>query len=150
MGTINPLQQQTHTTYSLLLPAQHRGPSAEAETACDDHSASLFSVSEHSRCGSVTLPKSEMRAAFPSRFSASLIPFIDFMNGWSLTLCGGAVVNTAWPKNVLLFWACFGMGIKHPGCVRRRGRELWIFKRPTRNYRQIDIRSQILSRYENS
>lgn len=66
----------------------------------------------------------------------SLIPFSDFMSGWSLTLCGGAVVNTGQPKNVLLFWACFGMGIKHPGWVRGRARELWIYKCPTKTKTQ--------------
>ena len=76
----------------------------------------------------------------------SLIPFSDFMSGWSLTLCGGAVVNTGQPKNVLLFWACFGMGIKHPGWVRGRARELWIYKCPTKTKTQNQQKIRVIPR----
>lgn len=41
----------------------------------------------------------------PLLFPSSLIPFVDFINGRSLALCGRGVVNTRRPKNVVFFWA---------------------------------------------
>ena len=136
MGTINPLQQQKHITHSLSL---HPTP----QTLCwgwswscrrfvmMSHLLCLWGLTQR-LCDTVT----KLNEGSPSLLFLfdSLIPFSDFMSGWSLTLCGGAVVNTARPKNVLLFWACFGMGIKHPGWVRARVREIWIYKRPSLNY----------------
>lgn len=59
------------------------------------------------------------------------------MNGWGLALCGWAAVNTAWPKNVVFFWACFGMGIKQPGWWQRWDSYESAYDQHTERYQEL-------------
>lgn len=118
MGTINPLQQQTHKTYSLSLHPQKQKPSAEAETTeglrwsvCQ-----LFCLWGHDLLCDHAKKLNEGSA--PLLFLWLSHPLHWFHEWVEPNSLWWAVVNTALPKNVLLFWACFGMGIEHPGCVR--------------------------------
>ncbi len=139
MGTINPLQQQTHITYSFslyrtpqtLCASIPKGSCWRLVMITGSHLLCLWGLAQW-----LCDPVSKLNEGSPSLLFLYdfLIPFSDFMSRWSLTLRGGAAVNTARPKNVLLFWACSGMGIKHPGWVRDRVRELWIYKCLSLNY----------------
>lgn len=116
MGTINPLQQHTHKTNSLSLHPQKQKTSAEAETTEGFEMIPFLSLGTHDLLCDPAKKLNEGSA--PLLFLWLAYPLHWFHEWVELNSLWWAVVNTALPKNVLLFWAYFGMGIEHPGCVK--------------------------------